>query len=156
MLAVTSRAAGSVQNSKSHTSGVWRAGVWMVTMILLVMPCAAGRASAGNDPFGWSQNAEGRPFVVAATTVDQTKATGYSSYSPTIYPVGTDEVPSDAYNPSSEGTGRANKPGIRKGFDTPGEANQSEDYPVGEPLVLFVFAALFAGAIMLRRARSRA
>ena len=153
MLAVTSRAAGSVQNSKSHALGVWRAGVWMITMILLVMPCGASRASADNSPFGWSQNAEGRPFVVAPSAMEQTKTTGYSSYSPTIYPVGTDEVPSDAYNPSSEGTGRANKPGIRKGFDTPGEANQSEDYPVGEPLVLLLFAVLFAAAITLRRTK---
>ena len=70
-----------------------------------------------------------------------------------IYDVGSSELPSDAYDPTTGGASRDNKPGIRGlgGGTDPGE--QSDKSPIGEPLALLAFAALFAGAIALRRAK---
>ena len=69
-----------------------------------------------------------------------------------VYEPFTDEVPSDACDPTIEGKYRNNKPGIRRDFDTPGEANQSEEYPIGDGVWAMLFCALaFAGVIALRR-----
>ena len=43
----------------------------------------------------------------------------------------------------------------RKGFDTGGESGRSDEYPVGEPWVMLLFAAAAAGAAALRRYRRR-
>jgi len=37
------------------------------------------------------------------------------------------------------------KGGIRRGFDTGAESGQSEEFPIGEPWALLLFAAAFAG-----------
>ena len=43
----------------------------------------------------------------------------------------------------------------RKGFDTGGESGRSDEYPVGEPYVLLLFAAACAAVTTLRRYRRR-
>ena len=103
------------------------------------------------EPFGWQRSADGRPFVSAQSDPQEVRAT--SAYSSTIYAVGTDEVPSDAYNPYREGQQKNNAPGIRKSKEDGAEYGQSDEYPIGEPLVLLAFVALFAGVITWRRVR---
>ena len=136
----------------------WRRFVWTIVVMMLFLPGMAGHTWADTGPFRWSRNADGVPYV-DAWVVAQTRtadASGITTYSPTIYAVGTDEVPSDAYNPS--GGSRANKPGIRTGHgddDIHGpEYGNTEDYsPVGEPLVLLLYAVLFAGVLTFRKAK---
>lgn len=132
----------------------WRRFVWTIVVMMLFLPGMAGHTWADTGPFRWSRNADGVPYV-DAWVVAQTRtadASGVTTYSPTIYAVGTDEVPSDAYNPSGGG-GPVNKPGIRglSGGTDPGE--QSDYSPVGEPLVLLLFAVLFAGVLTFRKAK---
>ena len=42
----------------------------------------------------------------------------------------------------------------RRGFDTGAETGQSTEFPIGEPWVMALFAALFAGAIAWRNIKS--
>lgn len=54
--------------------------------------------------------------------------------------------PFSATTPTENTSGRTYKPQIRKGFDT-GASTEQGPSPVGEPWILALFAALFAGII---------
>lgn len=48
------------------------------------------------------------------------------------------------------------RPGsIRRGFDTGGETGKSTESPIGEPWVLAIFAAVFAGVIAVRKRQAQ-
>ena len=127
----------------------------MIIAVALLFPCsAAGLAQAQSSLYNWSQTAVTRPYAESQTATQQ-PAYSVGTYSPTIYEVGTNELPSDAYNPAVTGQSHANKPGMRRDtydeFDTPDDPNQSTDNPIGEPLALMLFAAAFAAVAALRR-----
>lgn len=121
--------------------------------VVLFIGLALSLCVSAQNPFDWSQDSNGNPYV-AAPSVASGSDISSSPYSSTIYDAYTDEVPSDASNPTGEGKARDNQSGIRRGFDTPDEPGQSDESPVGEPLVLCLFATLFAAAIAYRRRRS--
>ena len=54
--------------------------------------------------------------------------------------------------PEDENSGSGAKGNIRRGFITPSDpGNQSEDFPIGEPWVLLLFAAASAAGIAVRK-----
>ena len=104
------------------------------------------------EPLTGMYNSAGQSLLSAGVTEQPRTPYSVGSYSPTIYEVGTNELPSDAYNPANTGQERANKPGIRT-FNPPSDPGQSEEFPVGEPLVLLLCAAAFGVVIAMRRRR---
>ena len=76
-----------------------------------------------------------------------------SAYSSQVTAVGATQAAdmgtttSANYSPGRPGS-------IRRGFDTGGETGQSTESPIGEPWVLAIFAAVFAGVIAVRRRRA--
>ena len=152
MFAVTTRVQGSGKNLKRPAVSVWHIAMRTIVVMLLSLYTSCP-AWADSGPFDWSRSPDGRPFVAAPSVAGQSTQSSYGTYSPTIYPVGTDALPSDAYDPTST---RSNKPGVRRGHDEEveyPEIGQSTQSPIGEAGVLFAFAALFAGAVALRRIR---
>ena len=77
-----------------------------------------------------------------------------ANYEGTIYEPFSNTTPSEYLNGVST-TDVTNKTGgPRKDFYNPGDpGNQSNEYPIGEPWILAVFAALMAGVIALRKKR---
>lgn len=68
-----------------------------------------------------------------------------------LAPVGAMEVPSMATT-TYDNEIEIQTNGPRRGFLDPSDpGNQSTEFPVGEPLVMLVFATLFAGAIAYRK-----
>ena len=130
----------------------------MIIAVALLFPCsAAGQAQAQSSLYNWSQAAVARPYAESQTATQQ-PAYSVGTYSPTIYEVGTNELPSDAYNPANTGQERSNKPGIRTGHGDDNisgpEYGQSDFSPVGEPFVLLLCAAAFGAVIAMRRRRA--
>ena len=74
-----------------------------------------------------------------------------SSYGGTVYtPFGAD-TPSDQSEVGSN-NGSGGRPGqIRKGFITGPDTDPAEQFPIGEPWVLLLFAAGFVGWMAWRR-----
>lgn len=75
-----------------------------------------------------------------------------SRYTGTTFMPFGNEVPSDQTE-----VGRRNAPGTngpRKGKITGPDTPPANEYPVGEPWILLLFAATFAGVITLRRKSS--
>lgn len=66
-----------------------------------------------------------------------------------LTPIGATSVPNMATTTYDEIT--ISPTGPLRAFDTPGEENQSEEFPIGEPTVLLIFAAAFAGGITYRK-----
>lgn len=146
MLASQFPATGSFEGRRRRATSAWQTVMRTIVVIVLFMPCAAGQVIADSSPFDWSRTADGQPFVAAPSS-----ANSYGTYSPTIYPVGEDVLPSDTYNPSA----RTGNLGIRTGHDDDPivgpEIGQSTQSPVGEPFVLLAFVALFAAFTAFRR-----
>ena len=125
-----------------------RSGYFFEILIVLGLLCTLN-VNAQN-PFDWQSNDAGKPFVEMQSVTIQGDRQAMP-YSPTIYEVGTNELPSDAYDPTSDAQARNNKSGIRRGFDTPGDTPPSEENPVGDPFVLLFFALAFAATVLFRR-----
>lgn len=66
-----------------------------------------------------------------------------------LTPIGATSVPNMATTTYDEIT--ISPTGPLRAFDTPGEANQADEFPIGEPTVLLIFAAAFAGGITYRK-----
>lgn len=80
---------------------------------------------------------------------EATKLIPMTSTSPMI-PAGT----TSSWGDSSD-SGSGHKGSTRRGFITPGDpGDQSEEFPVGEPWVMLVFAACGAALIAARRRRT--
>ena len=97
--------------------------------------------------FGLVAVAQAQPQAEAPSysigSVNNTNQTG-SSYSSTVYAVGDNSAPSSA--PGARGISvRHNE--LPGGTHEPG---QSEDSPIGEPVVLLLMAALFAAVVAFR------
>ena len=121
--------------------------------VIIVLGLTLSLGVNAQSPFDWQQSADGRPFVSAQSS-PQEVVRASSTYSSTIYAVGTNEVPSEASNPSADGQARSNAPSIRGlgGFGADDEIGEAaEGSPVGEPIALLAFAFLFATLIALRR-----
>lgn len=129
----------------------------LVSMFLMLYLAAGSYAQGAVSPFNWRGD-NGHPFISMRSVAEE----GYqaSSYTPTIYEVGTSEVPSDAYNPFPQAKQpqqfavtpeeRKDNSVVMKGFDTGVDYGQSEESPVGDPLVLTLFALLFAGMVAVK------
>lgn len=75
-------------------------------------------------------------------------------YSSPIYEPFSSTTPSELSEVGSNSG--SHKGHIRRGFDTPGEENQSNESPIGDALLpLLALALAFAGVIALRRRRIR-
>ena len=66
-----------------------------------------------------------------------------------LAPIGATSVPNMATTTYDEIT--ISPTGPLRAFDTPGEANQADEFPIGEPTVLLIFAAAFAGGVTYRK-----
>ena len=129
----------------------------LVSMFVMLFCTAGSFAQGAVSPFNWRGD-NGHPFISMRSVAEG----GYqaSSYSPTIYEVGTSAVPSDAYNPfplsakpqqfAVTTEEKKDNSVILRGFDTPDEPGQSDESPIGDPLSLALFALLFAGIVGYR------
>ena len=126
-----------------------------VMCAVMVLPLASGsRVKAESNSFDWQGNTVGTPYVAAPSAGTIMPGAARAGYSPTIYAVGSTELPSDAYDPTTEGRERANKPSIKRDFETPGDTNQSTEYPIGDavwPLMILVGA--YCSIMFVRRKR---
>ena len=66
-----------------------------------------------------------------------------------LAPIGATSVPNMATTTYDEIT--ISPTGPLRNFDTGAETGQSNQYPIGEPTVLLIFAAAFAGGITYRK-----
>lgn len=66
-----------------------------------------------------------------------------------LAPIGATSVPNMATTTYDEIT--ISPTGPLRAFNTPGEFGQSNQFPIGEPTVLLIFAAAFAGGITYRK-----
>ena len=66
-----------------------------------------------------------------------------------LAPIGSTSVPNMATTTYDEIT--ISPTGPLRAFDTGAESGQSPEYPIGEPTVLLIFAAAFAGGITYRK-----
>lgn len=83
---------------------------------------------------------------------DPTYQEGFSTNgnnSSNLAPIGATSVPNMATTTYDEIT--ISPTGPLRAFNTPGEKGQSEEFPIGEPTVLLIFAAAFAGGITYRK-----
>ena len=125
-----------------------------IILTLLLLPLAAGvYAQGGISPFNW-QGENNRPFIGMSSVACAGYQNTNTAYASTIYAVGTREIPSDRYNPFATAKDRSG--GIRFGHDNPDnpmnpEYGQTDYSPIGEPLVLVLFALLFAGVITYKK-----
>ena len=102
--------------------------------------------------------------LTTAVTVAQTYGTHHKpGYDPTyqegfstngnnssnLAPIGATSVPNMATTTYDEIT--ISPTGPLRAFDTGAEFGQSNQYPIGEPTVLLIFAAAFAGGITYRK-----
>ena len=103
-----------------------------------------------------------QPFSSKPVTTDpiqsqQIMAPG-TNYSGMVYEPFSNTTPSEqsavgaSYSPA-----KAPGSGPRKGFDTPDEPGQSDEFPVGDALLpLLLMAVAFCGVVYLRRRKSTA
>ena len=102
-------------------------GLWVIGMLLVSMPTMAQEWESTS-----SMQGSGSAYSSQVTAVGATQAAD----------MGTTTSANQA--PGRPGS-------IRRGFDTGGETGKSTESPIGEPWVLAIFAAAFAGVIALRR-----
>lgn len=76
-----------------------------------------------------------------------------SVYGGTVYAPFDNTTPSEQSNVGAQSPNRA-PGGPRRGFDIGAETGRDEQYPVGEPWILLLFAATFGGIMTLRRKNS--
>ncbi|MBQ7382513.1 MAG: hypothetical protein IJV61_05790 [Paludibacteraceae bacterium] len=104
------------------------------------------------------------PFIIFAMMSTQAQTfqsqqilqTGVQ-YKGTVYEPFDDTPPSEQYSEgisSSPNRAPGKGGGIRKGFDTGAEYGRDDQYPVGEPWVLAIFALAFAGVVALRKRKN--
>lgn len=74
---------------------------------------------------------------------------GGTMYQGTTYAPFDDTAPSEANNSSAKKAPN----GPRKAFDTGAEYGRPDEYPVGEPWILAIFAVSFAAIIAIKRKR---
>ena len=98
-----------------------------------------------------------RPANTDPIQSQQIMTTG-GTYSGTVYEPFSNTTPSEqsavgaSYSPA-----KTPGSGPRKGFDTPDEPGQSEEYPIGDALLpLLLMAVAFCGVVSLRRRKAAA
>ena len=74
-------------------------------------------------------------------------------YNGTVYEPFNNTTPAE-YNPVASAPSNAPS-GPRKAFGTPGDVNQSTEYPIGDAVLpLLAFALMFCGYVAIRRKRA--
>ena len=76
-----------------------------------------------------------------------------SAYSSTIYEPFTEDEPSANYSPSEPQRVQGRR-GLGNFDDMPDGGEQDENWPVGEPLSLFIMAAAFAAILYCRKRKA--
>ena len=89
--------------------------------------------------------AQNTPFSSGMSSTSSSMMQTGSAYTPQISPVGAGS-PMDMTS-----TGPSNR---RNAFETPGEANQSTESPVGEPYILLIFAAVAAAVVYIKQRKA--
>lgn len=75
-------------------------------------------------------------------------------YQGTTYAPFDDSAPSEQSEVGASYSPNKAPSGPRRAFDTGAETGRDEQYPVGEPWILLLFAATFGGIIAIRRKNS--
>ena len=75
-------------------------------------------------------------------------------YTGVTYAPFTTSLPSEQSTASESSSGRPTG-SVRRGFGKPDEIGKSEEYPIGEPWILVIFAILFAGFIAWKNKTSK-
>jgi hypothetical protein len=126
-----------------------------LTILLLTLVVGGGEMWGGTP--GWYRNEPTRdnPVVQQEWKGSSIMQTGSTLSNSQIYEVGTPYVPSDYSNPSGSAATGEKITGPRKlgGGTDPGE--QSEQFPIGEPWIMLLFALAACGVIANRRKKSQ-
>ncbi len=124
----------------------------MKNIVNIIIICLIATMSAG------AQRISGRSAYNAADEnmlVDKQQVVT-PRYSSPIYEPFSNTVPSDQSEVGAGQSSGGHKGAIRRGFDTPGEENQSPEYPIGDavlPLML-VLTAYCTARVYRRRRRA--
>ncbi|MBQ6984646.1 MAG: hypothetical protein IJQ20_06930 [Paludibacteraceae bacterium] len=102
-----------------------------------------------------AQTFSAKPIENTPIQSQQIMTTG-TNYNGTVYEPFTTSAPSEyTASSSTESYNPAHAAGRRKGFDTPGDLNQGDEYPIGDAMLpLLLMAVVFCGVIYLRRKRA--
>lgn len=85
----------------------------------------------------------------------QSQVTFVGAEKATLIPMTSTSAMMDTGDVPTPGSGTSTPNGPRRAFDTGGESGRSEnEFPIGEPWVLLLFAAAGAGVIAYRRWRA--
>jgi hypothetical protein len=119
-----------------------------IALLFLAFMCVGAYAEAQNFQSTSSYLNSSSP-----QTVEQTAAASpQQAYKSTIYEPFSSATPSSDANGSNSGPN--NISGRKNGFLDPGDANkdsENTEYPIGEPWIMLVFAAMAAVVITLRK-----
>ncbi len=74
-----------------------------------------------------------------------------SNYGGTVYKPFDNSTPSEQSKVGASYSPNKAPGGPRRGFDIGGETGKADEYPVGEPWILAIFAAAFATGIAIKR-----
>ena len=76
-----------------------------------------------------------------------------ANYGGTVYKPFDNSTPSEQSEVGASYSPNKAPGGPRRGFDTGGETGKADEYPVGEPWILAIFAAAFAGVVAIRKTK---
>ena len=116
-----------------------------IALLFLAFMCVGAYAEAQNFQSTSSYLNGSSPQTVEKTVA----ASPQQAYKSTIYEPFSSATPSSDANGSNNGNARGMS-GRRNAFVDPGETG-AEEYPIGEPWIMLVFAAMTAGVITLRK-----
>ena len=119
--------------------------IWVQTMkriLILTYLIALTTAVAVAQPYGTHHKPGYDPTYQEGFTTN-------GNNSNNLTPIGATSVPNMATTTYDEIT--ISPTGPLRAFDTPGEVGQGDEFPIGEPTVLLIFAAAFAGGITYRK-----
>ena len=74
-----------------------------------------------------------------------------SNYGGTVYKPFDNSTPSEQSEVGASYSPNKAPGGPRRGFDIGGETGKADEYPIGEPWILAIFAAAFATGIAIKR-----
>ena len=74
-----------------------------------------------------------------------------SNYGGTVYKPFDNSTPSEQSKVGASYSPNKAPGGPRRGFDIGGETGKADEYPIGEPWILAIFAAAFATGIAIKR-----
>ena len=101
--------------------------------------------------YACAQNFGERNYPVQQEFRSQQIMSSGSNYGGTVYKPFDNTTPSEQSEVGASYSPNKAPGGPRRGFDIGGETGKADEYPIGEPWILAIFAAAFATGIAIKR-----